>query len=113
MGFSAIDDGALWFCTGLDWYDHAVCEIHNFLCKAQWGSVRGFSPSRGLRQGDPLSPYLFLFCVEGFSALLKKAQEEGSIKGVSFGSTAPHSHTSCLRMIVLFSLKDRMITWLC
>lgn len=37
---------------------------------------RGFiSPSLGIKQGDPLSPYLFLFYVEGLSALLHKAIE--------------------------------------
>jgi hypothetical protein len=48
-----------------------------------------FLPTRGLRQGDPLSPYLFLFCVEGFSALLKQAQSEREVAGVQFGSDGP------------------------
>ena len=61
----------------------------SFSVKLNGALSRRFLPSRGLRQGDPLSPYLFLFCVEGFSALLKHAQEEKRIKGVSFGSTGP------------------------
>lgn len=44
---------------------------------------------RGLRQGDPLSPYLFLMCAEGFSALLQKAEIEGEIGGVKICQGAP------------------------
>lgn len=48
-----------------------------------------FLPGRGLHQGDPLSPYLFLLCAEGFSALLSQAEEEGLIQGVRKCQGAP------------------------
>ena len=39
--------------------------------------------TRGLRQEDPLSPYLFLLCVEVLSALIKKAVDNGEMEGLS------------------------------
>ena len=44
------------------------------------------TPTRGLCQGDPLSLYLFLICVEGLSAMLKKFVVDGQMKGVAFCS---------------------------
>ena len=46
-------------------------------------------PSRGIRQGDPLSPYMFLLCAEGFTSLLQKAELDGIIQGVSICRRAP------------------------
>ena len=39
-------------------------------------------PSRGIRQGDPFSPYLFILCTEGLHDLLHKGAETGHIRGV-------------------------------
>ena len=48
------------------------------------GEPKGlFRPSRGLKQRDPLSPYLFLFCAEGLNAILKEAALKGEIHGFS------------------------------
>lgn len=47
------------------------------------------TPSRGLRQGDILSPYLILLCAEGFTSLLAKAELEGRIHGVAICRRVP------------------------
>ena len=48
------------------------------------GRPRGrIIPTRGIRQGDPLSPYLFLLCVESLSALIKSSVESGSLEGLA------------------------------
>ena len=46
-------------------------------------------PSRGIRQGDPLSPYLFLLCTEGFSALLRNTAHHRDLHGVCCSQNGP------------------------
>lgn len=44
---------------------------------------------RGLRQGYPLSSYLFIICAEGLSALLNSEVQWGRIHGYKVAKTAP------------------------
>ncbi|XP_043706355.1 uncharacterized protein LOC122656002 [Telopea speciosissima] len=37
---------------------------------------------KGIRQGDPISPAIFILCSQALSAVIKKAEGEGNIKGV-------------------------------
>jgi hypothetical protein len=46
-------------------------------------------PSRGLCQGGPLSPYLFLLCAEGLSSLIKFEENACNILGVKVCREAP------------------------
>ena len=42
------------------------------------GMLEPFEPSRGIRQGDPLSPYIFILCMEYLSHLIEQKCVEGS-----------------------------------
>lgn len=54
------------------------------------GEAQGkVQPSRGIRQGDPLSSYLFILCTEVLSGLCKKAQMRGDVVGVKVARNCP------------------------
>ena len=54
---------------------------------AAYGNI---TPSRGLRQGDPLSSSLFLLCAEGLSAIIHKAAWNHSLNGISISRNCPN-----------------------
>lgn len=64
--------------------------------------TRTIWPQRGLRQGDPLSPYLFIICAEAFSALMENAGRRGQLEGVRICPGAP-------RVSHLFFADDSLI----
>ncbi|KAG7578550.1 Zinc knuckle CX2CX4HX4C [Arabidopsis thaliana x Arabidopsis arenosa] len=72
----------------IGWVMECVSSVsYSFLIN---GSPHGkVSPTRGIRQGDPLSPYLFILCTEVLSGLCLKAQSNGSLPGIKVACGSP------------------------
>jgi hypothetical protein len=58
-----------------------VCSV-KYKIRFNSQEAKGFISSRGLRHGDPLSPYLFLICAERLSSLLAHREEVRGMEGV-------------------------------
>jgi hypothetical protein len=64
--------------------------------------VGHIKPTRGIRQGDPISPYLFLLCAESLSSLIQQAVNTGVLTGVPTSKRGP-------RLSHLFFADDSMV----
>ncbi|XP_060974007.1 uncharacterized protein LOC133039191 [Cannabis sativa] len=66
--------------------------------------TKKFSSSRGIRQGDPLSPYIFLLVSEALSAAIRLHEHDNSSQGISICRSAPSiSHLLFADDSLLFS----------
>jgi len=73
--------------------------------------VEPIIPGRGLRQGDPLSPYLFIICAKDLSALIRNAESRGDLQGVRICRSAPRvSHLLFVDDCFLFFQADESQT---
>ena len=61
-----------------------------------------FRPSRGLRQGCPLSPFMFLLIAKALSRLLNRAREENLIKGVKVTNQTDLTHGLFVDDVLMF-----------
>lgn len=69
------------------------------------GALEGFiTPNRGLRQGDHLSPYIFILCAEVLSHLSTTVMNDRFLLGVKIAIQAPAVNHLLSQMFLCFSL---------
>lgn len=57
------------------------------------GKPHGYiKPERGIRQGDPLSPFLFILCAEALVSCLNHSEAQGKLNGIRLATTGPSVH---------------------
>lgn len=82
--------------------------LHFLTCHSyQWHTYKFFSPSRGIQQGDPLSPYIFILCMDYLSYLITHVVNQKKWKPIHIGKKSPPiSHLLFADDILLFSEAD-------
>jgi hypothetical protein len=93
-----------------DWIMSCVSSA-NFRVLINGEATRFFKSERGLRQGCPLSPYLFILIMEGLSLLLSKSFSEHCITGIKVSNLIKIVHLMFVDDILLMSKAD-LAEWL-
>lgn len=68
---------------------HSCINTVNFSILLNGSVTKTIKPSRGLRQGDPLSPFMFIMCAEVFTRLMNREERKGNIHGIKVAKNAP------------------------
>jgi hypothetical protein len=103
-GFLKIVLNQFGFCPKfIGWIMECISFV-SFSILVNGGITKKFRPSWGLRQGDPLSPYLFILSQEVLSRLINREFFQGSISGVKMNVNGPaFTHVMCADDIMLFA----------
>jgi hypothetical protein len=73
--------------------------------------VGNIYPTRGIRHGDPISPYLFIICADALNSLIYRAVDTGIITGVPTSPSGPRlSHLFFADDSLLFC-KANLVEW--
>ncbi|KAL0009413.1 hypothetical protein SO802_010915 [Lithocarpus litseifolius] len=71
------------------------------------GKLPAFCPSRGIRQGDPLSPYIFILCLEYLGLLIRDKNANNAWKPVKASRSGPtFSHLFFADDLMLFDFHN-------
>ena len=89
----------------IQWVMHCVKTV-NYTIVVNGQTTQRFDAAKGLRQGDPMSPFLFAIAMEYLSRLLKELKEEKAFKNHPKCSKLYITHLCFAHDLLLFSRGD-------
>ena len=76
----------LGFCSKWKKWIRAYLESPSISILVNGSPTDQFVPSKGLGQGDPLAPFLFLIVAEGLAGAVRQVESKGILEGISVGN---------------------------